>query len=257
MMESVLFFYKVSKPGQKCVSNAVLVGDNLKATKDMDQKLRETPHEDESYLETLRNNYGTGCSSILDIARISSGFNPFETEVSVFNKYIKALTSSPFFAMNKFETANHHRGESNWDSAINSIVDLYDGVKDNDKAGIKNSLVNLAKSASTKLDIRNSETLFLQSVIQVNEGNVTAFLYSSSIDLEETTKKGFESKQLDVSIKKLELTFNEQLWHQYAHLINQKTVKLITDWADDNSIDETEQLMKTKVCLKYAPEKSE
>jgi len=229
-----------------CVSNVAVVGNDVEQALLLDTRLRAN---DEYYLDTLRNNYGTGCSTILDIARISAKFNPFESSTVVFNKYIQAILASPFFSLKKYETTDHHRGDSNWNSAIDSIVGLYDGIQDGDRTKIKDSLVNLARSASTKKDIRNSHTMFLQSVLKLDQGTVTAYLYSSSIELEETTKKGFDSKQLDVSIKRLELSFNEQLWYQYAHLVNKKTVKLITDWITDNSVPETEELKMVKLCI--------
>lgn len=218
-----------------CVSNAVVVGDGLDAALSADNDIRD---HGKRYLEALRTNFATGCTSILDIARISSKFDPFESQFSAFDRYIKTILSSPFFTVVKFEDTLHHRKEQNWDSAVNAIVDLYDGVQDRDKYRIKGSLANLVRSVATRENIKNAQTLFMQTVLNVTPDHVEAYLYSSHIELEHSISKALDAKQIDISIKRLDLRFNKDLWYEHAPLVSKKQLSLISDWIGQNSLPE-------------------
>lgn len=238
-----------------CVSNAVVIGTGIESAIEYDNKLRQLLHNEplnksggeDYYLDILRRNYASGCSSILDIARISSRFNPFESQLQSFDAYTKAILSSPFFTLNKFEETIHHREESNWDSAVNAIVELYDGAKDYDKNKIKSSLSNLVKSAASRKNIKNRQTLFFQTVLNITDEKVDAFLYSTCVELEHSLAKSIDAKQIDIAIKRIELTFNNQLWEHHAHMVNKKQITLISDWISQNSLVPAED--SPKICI--------
>lgn len=216
----------------KSVSNSCVVGNNLDHVIKKDVLIKEG-NDDE-----LRTNYASGCTSILNLSKTASGFNPFENDVSTFNAYMKKVISSPFFSLDKYETVAHHRNETEWNSLIEAVCDLYEGIETHQINEIKHALIKLAKSAASRKDVRNTQTLFIQSVIKVNTNATTVYIYSSTIALMESSMKGIDSKQVDIEIKQVELTFNERLWYQYAHVINKNIIKLVTDWIQENTIQE-------------------
>lgn len=151
----------------ECHANSVAVGSLLSKYKKIDQEYLESKS-----LKCMKKNHASGCSSLLNIARVKSKFNPFvnckNTEED-FKNFVEQLSSCPFFSLVMSEEINVEKKDCNWDGLVNSIVDLYDGVRELDKSQIKNSIVNLVKSASSKLNTVNSQKLFFHNTIRVDK----------------------------------------------------------------------------------------
>ena len=126
----------IAKP---VVSGAAVTGSskdealaNDKAVKDLlpsgDQPITIDRYND--LLKTFQNSPGTGCTTVMDMARIAAGFNPLSPDLEgnqqAFDDYVKRIMAAPFFFLNDSSRTDYHRGEQNWNTAVDSIVDLYD-----------------------------------------------------------------------------------------------------------------------------------
>ncbi|MEC4816465.1 MAG: hypothetical protein SAK29_24835 [Scytonema sp. PMC 1069.18] len=195
-------------------------------------------------LETFKSNPATGCTTVMDMARIAAGFNPLskpedpkeerQKQEKAFEDYVVRIMKAPFFFLNESSRDDYHRGERDWGNAIKTIVDLYEGIESQSKDSIRKSLEEMAKAATSRKDTRQTKNLFAQSTIDLAK-EVQVFIYSSSISLEESESKGSTSKQTDITIIKARLTFQKETWPAYAEMVMNRHVKLISDWLDDNT----------------------
>lgn len=193
-------------------------------------------------LSEFQNNPLTGCTSVLDMARVASGYDPngsaTDTQnIAKFNDYLRRVLTAPFFHLTMNEHSEYHREESNWTAAINEISNLFDGVQGEDKSKIVSSITNLANAVASHKDTRQTSNLFTVSAINAPNNNsiIEVYLYSSKIEMIESEYKGSDCKQTDIDIRKINLRFNKEMWKSYARKVLERHVKLVDDWLDDNS----------------------
>ena len=231
------------------VSGSTVVGSGTQDALDKDKAFSallpppgaDEPLTMEKYNELLKiftDNPATGCTTVMDMARIAAGFNPLSPELEsnqkAFDDYVTRIMRAPFFFLNTSSRTDYQRGEKNWDVVINSIVDLYEGIESQSKQEIKKSLISMARAATSRTNTRQTKNLFAQSTIDLEE-EIQVYIYSSTISLEESERKGSTSKQTDIAIIKARLTFYKNLWPSYAQTVMNRHVKLVNDWLDENT----------------------
>ncbi len=245
--EPVFFTSGLSGISPPVVSGAAVVGSGTQDALDLDQSFRGmlppsgTPLSPERYNELLRifmSNPATGCTTVMDMARIAAGFNPLSPELKdnqkAFDDYVGRIMSAPFFFLNDSSRTDYHRGEKNWNVAVNAIVNLYEGIETQSKEQIRKSLINMTEAATSRKNTRQTKSLFAQSTVNL-EKEIQVYIYSSTISMEESKSKGGTSKQTDITIIKARLTFYKNLWPSYAQMVMNRHVKLVSDWLDANT----------------------
>lgn len=219
---------------RECYSNTAIIG-KIENILRKDEEIKKSPYPDPAF----KINYASGCTTILSIAQKSVNYNPFYNSETEFNKYLDVIIKCPFFTLNSFQEVCLDRKEKNWKSMLDDIVGLYDGVMEIDKQKIKNSIVNLIKSACSQKHNKSSQKLFFQSVIEVaeeesatavDEYRVQVYFYYTVIELSESHSKTIESLQTNVLVKKIVLEFNKDLWFENCHLIGKENASYVTDW---------------------------
>lgn len=251
-------------------SNAVLLANNYDIIELNDKKLKDYKNnikndcekneceknecENEEYKNNLKTNYATGCSTILDIARMKSNYNPFKSTNIEYDRYIEILLKSPFLHHKKSEEINYKKSEKNWNSTVDDILNLFDGVEDYEKKKIRNSLVNIIKSVSLVKNENTVQKLFFENIIKIQNDKkvndeIQLFLYSSEVEITNSSQKSIDCLQLIFQIKKIELRFNSDLWFNFSDIVSKRSVKLITDWLKENTISEDELPTNLKLCI--------
>lgn len=246
-------------------SGAVAVGAQLTQSLALDSAVGSalpaagtvlTPDQYAKLLATFTNSPATGCTTVMDMARIAASYNPLApndtadekaTNRAAYNDYVARVMRAPFFTLNNSDSSTYHRQESNWDTAVDAIVALYDGVEAEDKDKIKTSLANLAKAAGSNSNTSNTDNLFVQSTLNL-DAEIIVYIYSSVISMMESKSKGSDSKQTDIVIQRTQLTFYKNLWPSYAQMVMNHHVKLVADWLNDNSAPVGPKAMK--LCIK-------
>lgn len=201
-----------------------------------------TDEEFKNALKEFQNNPLTGCTTVLDMARVASGYDPNgnanDTQnIAKFNDYLRRVLAAPFFHLTMNEHSEYHREESNWSTAIQEISKLFVGLQGNDKEKIVSSITNLANAVASHENTRQTTNLFTISAINAPDDNsiIEVYLYSSKIEMIENKSKGSDCKQTDIDIRKINLLFNKELWKPYARKVLERHVKLVDDWLDDNT----------------------
>ena len=236
-------FHGISKP---VVSGAKIIGNNKDNSMDRNDAVKNampgdtemTQEEYNNLLDKFKGAPMTGCTTVMDMARVTSGFNPQiplkEGNYTSYLDYVKRIASAPFFHLEYSNTIEYHRESKDWNDAIDEIVGLYDGIKAEDENKIKESLVNLAKAATSRSDTKQKENLFVQNSLEASM-QYRVHIYYSNVELVEHKSKGSTSKQTDFTIARTRLRFYDELWEHYAERVMKKHVKLMDDWLDDNT----------------------
>jgi hypothetical protein len=223
------------------VSNAQLTGGEaaavLAGSTELKQMISEKDYE--KGLRRFKEQPMDGCTSVMNIARLAAGFNPLDPDVKGnverFKDYAGRILSAPFFNLGYSDSKHVTRKSKDWNDLINSIVGLFEGVKDEDRNKIKDGLEDLAKAATSSSKTKQKMNLFLQNVLQADGGTYRAFLYYSSVELEEDKSKGSTSRQTDFTLARAQLVFRSGDWPFFAERVWKKQVCVVDDWLDGNT----------------------
>lgn len=244
------------------VSGAILVGGGKDDALEKDSlvKMPEgglshlTDKEYKKLLKTFKNSPFTGCTTVLDMARKSSGYDPLSlsddgVNDEKFKDYIKRVLDAPFFHIRGSDSSKYKGESKDWNEVIDFVSDLYDGVTAGEKEAITKSIKSLAKVAASKVDTKQHQSLFVQSTLKADKF-VQVYIYSSHVTMETHNEKGGDSTKTDITIKKVSLDFYIDLWPSYAESVMNKHVKTVKDWLDDNTTKEETSKKVNLTCLK-------
>ncbi|MFK0731967.1 MAG: hypothetical protein ACFKPT_04335 [Gloeotrichia echinulata GP01] len=153
------------------VSGAAVTGSGVKDATGKDEAFSKLlppagqPIDLSTYSELLqifKSNPATGCTTVMDMARIAAGFNPLskpedpteerQKQEKAFDDYVDRIMKAPFFSLNESSRDDIHRGDSDWNTVIDSVVGLYEGIEDVSKKSIKDSITAMAKAATSRKD---------------------------------------------------------------------------------------------------------
>lgn len=232
-------------------STAVVLGSSDTAA--IDKAMKEAIETDrEKAIEQFKKYPLLGCTTVLDMARVASGYDPNgdmndQNTKDKYNDYVKRIQTCPFFHLNMNEKQTLNRSESSWGEAIDQISNLFSGVTSKDKEKIVQAVKNLANAVSSKSNTRQGTSLYSVSAINSDEHTIDVYIYFSDISMIASSKKGSDSKQTEITITKTNLSFDTEMWVFYAEKVYDKHYKSIEDWLDDN-ITEPGNL-KTNLCV--------
>lgn len=218
----------------------------------IDKKMKDLIDDNtEKAIEQFKKYPILGCTTVLDMARVASGYDPNgdmnDANKEKYQNYVNRVLKCPFFHLVMNEHQNFHRQESSWSDAIDQISNLFSGVTDKDKAKISQSIKNLANAVSSNSNTKQGTSLFSVSALNSDEHTVEAYIYSSNISMIESKSKGSDSKQTDIDIYKTNLSFDTEMWQYYAKKVFEKHFKLIEDWLNDNTTESGDE--ETNLCI--------
>jgi hypothetical protein len=218
------------------VATARMVGP-LRSQAIQTSKLLQAAPTDEEKLRIFITAIADGISTILNIARKRSGYDPTNTKDPdlklKFDRYISDVQSAPFFTLTLAQTTEVHRSSTDWNELLDAIADTFEGIAAEDKKNVVKGLASLAKTAASSESFRQTEDLFVQSVMKAQTGDWSIYLYRSRVELQADKSKGVSSRQTDFSIQKLKLRFLDSQWPTWAERIFRKfVVDPAAEWED-------------------------
>ena len=240
------------------VSGAIVIGSGKEEALKKDSLVKSPPGDlsDHDYQELLKafvDAPATGCTTVLDMARQSSGYDPLEAlsndNAKKFKDYTNRVLDAPFFHIRGSDSSKYINKTKNWNDVIDFVTGLYEGVSSEDKARITKNIKSLAEVAASAVDTEQQQSLFVQSTLQVDQV-LQVYIYSSHITMEEHSHKGAHSTQTVVTIKRVILDFYVDLWPSYAERVMNKHVKKLNVWLDDNTTKKDTSKKVNLTCLK-------
>jgi len=245
------------------VSNATLIGSDRDRVLNASKELKNLLNKPEG-VNHFRSNPMDGCTSVMNMARVASGFNPAlmaepgagEAEqlrnVRTYNDYISRLMSAPFFNFEFNDKKNLVEAKSDWNALVDSISDLFEGVMAEDKASIRKGLVALIKAATSRVRTEQRQYLFTQSVLRAGTSgsslDYNVNIYSSEVVMIADEGKGGTSTQASYQVLRTKLTFRSDEWPNWADRVWAKQVTTVDDWLDGNSTP-ADPAYNKKLCI--------
>jgi len=218
-----------------------------------------TPTQYDAMLQAFKNSPATGCTTVMDMARINAGFNPVQSlqegNYNAFINYVNTLIQSPFFEAYPPSNEQYQKRNEDWNSVVNGIANYYQGITEADRNRIRMSLYRLIEAAKSRHDNWQSQTLFVQKTVQVNNDNIIVFIYQSNVTLIEHGGKN-TSTETFFNVTKIILRFYVEHWEKYAKYVMNKHIKLVRDWLDENSTQAAAQfstVINVESCLNVIP----
>ena len=250
----------VGIPVKPVIQKTVLIGSERDTVLRNSQELKAVLNAP-SGLEQLRRNPMDGCTSVMNMARVASGFNPAKAPEpgksaefnarnrAAYSSYLGRLTDAPFFAIALDDTQPISRTTSDWNGLIAQMVGLFEGIDQNDLNSIRTSLVQLANISASHQGQPQSEDLFAQSVLSANPAqNYTLHMYYSNVSMLSSSNKGATSTQTNFNVRRTKLTFRTADWPRLAEQVWAKQVTTVVDWLAGN--DTSCGNVQPHLCLK-------
>lgn len=223
------------------VSSAALVGPDRDNALAKARQLKTAIEGGGDPVAVFKTDLGDACATILNMARMSAGFNPLATDdpkaSQKFNAYLDKVQKAPFFMLQYSRRVKVSNTSKNWDDLINAIGDTFEGVAAEDKKAVVKSLTSLAKVAASKEETKQSEDLFVQSVLQAG-AEYDIFLYNSRVVLESHKEKGSTSKQSTFELTTVKLRLLKSMWPLTAEKVYKAGhAQAVDDWLEENTTE--------------------
>jgi len=222
-------------PSGPVVASALLAGPGKAAALIKAKELRTSPTPE----EVFKTDFVDGITTILNMARIKARYNPLDVRdkecAARYKDYLTRVQGAPFFGLQYARSVKVENKSKNWNDLIDAIGDTFGGLAAEDKQAVVKSLTSLAKVAASTEDTKNTEDLFVQSVLRAGE-EYEIFLYSSHVEMESHKEKGSTSSQSLFEVTTIKLRLLKTLWPLSAEKVYRAGhVQDVDDWLADNT----------------------
>lgn len=202
-------------------------------------------YEFEQVLQEFESAPLTGCTTVLDMARIASGFNPntlqngisFEQSSYVFSHFLNRVLEAPFFTLANAQTVTLERNSNNWSDAINELVNLCYSFSNKAPLSLREQMIYLAKTAASNEVTANRTSLFTINALEANPDFINVYFFTAYISMRKINggRKTADSVQSTIKLNSTVLSFDVKHWKEYARIILKKHIKLVDEWLEENT----------------------
>ncbi|WP_426702015.1 hypothetical protein ACPPVV_03095 [Rhodanobacter sp. Col0626] len=234
---SVLLPQLANGDGANAPAAAVVSGSfGRQAARDGDDALKGAGSDVGKIAEVLVRYPITGATTVLGLARKAVGYNPqlpaTDGNADKFNAYVRKVMDAPFFHLDYSDNKALHQKTDNWDKLIGEIVELFEGVIDENRNRVTQGLKNLAHSATATSDKHQTMNVFCQQVVSVGATGVSVGIYSSEVSMVEHDGK-HSSRQADYKVNRALLSFDTNSWPIFARMVAAKQITSVMEWLTD------------------------
>jgi hypothetical protein len=181
----------------------------------------------------------TGCASLLEIARVQSGYNPLDTNqvynLNAVQNWVNQLKDgiAPNLFTVEYENSNTIGGVNNWPGYIAQAIDSYVGITDADKARLMASVQNLVQ-ISYSAPNQPETVIMVQHSIQANtDGSASIYFYytlASIIYSVGSGKNATSALGSTFNIFRVKLNLNFSVYQSMAAQIANRQLQLVKNW---------------------------
>jgi hypothetical protein len=226
-------------------SNAQVTGSKKDALLQIDQKAVAALKaangnvQDPNFQNIWTTNLAGAAVTLSELARNSAGYQPQtlnddSANSAAYQQYLRNIGSCPLFILQMSDRLTYDRETSDWNTVISAIADTFQGIAASDQNAIVKGLTSLAQAASSKMKTTQTENVFVQNAVNL-DNVVTLYLYNSQISFYEESGKGYDTKQTKYDITRCQLTFQSAMWPDYAAAVAAKQTSSVNNWLNNNS----------------------
>lgn len=227
--------------GEPIATGGALVGSDINTVLALDAQVRQNRPvfgnlaDSQPFVDSLARAPMTGCTSILDRARIAAGFNPLDLQSNnqpQLEAYVKSLQANPLFVTRLFDHVEVHRKDKDWNQVIDEIVALYPVASADQRNEIRDNLMRLINLVLQQ-GISSARWGLTQHTLENGSASIGVFVYISSVQFERRKDGKEKTRQLDFRIDRAVLSFQTDRWNEIvARETAAQHFKALTEWLD-------------------------
>lgn len=227
-------------------ANSIVGGSAVTAAYEADRKVgvaRSSGAPTSELVELFRKSPLTGCTSIMDMALTSSGWNPLDPQVAGsyagFLNYCSILSKTPFFTQPPPPPQQTiFDAGSDINAMVAQIVALIPGLSATDKERVTNTVVHMAHMVfapgGANVSRSSMATLFVQHALAVGDIEIQVNLYFCKVRMifqhSESKNSSSTTAQSRFEVDRVTTGFPLSIWAQYAEPVAQKQITLVDEW---------------------------
>lgn len=221
--------------------SAVLIGADRNAVLARDAQTAQNvptsgnPADSETFINSLVRSPVTGCTSILDQARIESGFNPLTPDLAdnptaLFQYLDRIANREPLFVVPPPTVISVRLRDDDWNQVIDDAISMYPVQASEGLQEVRSSILSVIGAAADAAKVSVRTAMVSQHTIDVGS-NVAVYICLSSVSFEKNEDGKETTSQLDFTLALLIFNFQLNLWdEESARAVASQHYKSSLDW---------------------------
>ncbi len=203
---------------------------------------------------TESQNLPTAIASIMNHVQNRADFHPVtqtpEQLAVSFPDYVEEVDRTPFFALLENEQTRKKYESTDYNVLIDQVVNLYDGVSDQDKNAIKESIADMGKAIFGQASSEQWKNLFSQTTLDMSDpSNPTLFVYYTMLYMYHENGKAEVNIQ-EYIVNQTKYAVLPDLIKAYANQLATLDKKSVDDWLEESDSPERKN---AKLCFQFKP----
>jgi len=199
-------------------------------------------------------NLPTAIASIMNHVQERADFHPAtqtpEQLAVSFPNYVEEVDRTPFFALLENEQTRKKYESTDYNVLIDQVVNLYDGVSDQDKNAIKESIADMGKAVFGRESSEQWKNMFSQSTLDFSDlNNPSLYVYYTTLYMKHEKGKA-EINIQEYSVNRTKYTILPDLIKANAKKLTKLDKKNIDEWLNGSA---SPQRPDAKLCFQVKP----
>jgi hypothetical protein len=194
-----------------------------------------------------------GLQTIVNLCRVRSQFNPldpgnFGTE-PYFLAFTQQIAQVPVITLENSSVQTISQQSHNADELINSFMQGFEGLLQDDMKKIKSGLQQLVTAALSYSKEEQKQSNFTQNLLQKGDGKVLFLLYSSKFTIVAEKKKGTIKFESHYILHQAEYSLSESAWERVREQFASLHKTSMDDWLKKVTTPPDPSTLVTVPCL--------
>ncbi len=238
---------------------AILTGVDSAKVREQAQELVQTdPGDqrwcDDAWIDRFTASPANGLASVIGLIQTRVNWNPFNNVIennNAFTDFVNLLLLNPFLSRNIIDQQTISFENKDYSSIISDIANLYVGLLPDQIQDIITNLRQMARAALSNASSRQTNTLFVQNVMQVQDSDILSFyLYFSTVEFTYHDGKHHFMKA-DATFNRIKLDFNAAIiWNRTTAVVVARLFYLdVNQWLDNNTTPVNSSVQPVNLCF--------
>ncbi|MFH7243777.1 MAG: hypothetical protein ACHWZW_13105 [Spirulina sp.] len=213
-------------------------------------KPEERPWENSDWLDKFSASPANGLASILGFIQHRVNWNPIRNSEATrnnFSAFINLLSLSPYLAHNIVDKTKVNFKNKDYPKIIDEILSLYTGLSPEQMQDVKTNLRQMVYAALSEAGSQQTNTLFVQNIMEVKTPDIIAFyVYSSKVSfIYHGGKHHF--METHAIIDRIKLIFDaSKVWNRTtAAIVSGILYNDVNQWLENNNAPDKQSIQPT------------
>ncbi|WP_286315799.1 hypothetical protein [Romboutsia ilealis] len=175
------------------------------------------------------------CTTLIDMARISSGYNPqlpyADENQKNFNTFLKNLGDCPLLTIEFSESTHYNLSSKDANELVDEVANICTGIEIKDVDQVKDSIKKIVKSAFSHSKQEQHESFFTQGTLSADD-KITYTNNLCNLSVVSNDKKGGKITSDQTDIRRVRVCFRSDLWGRYEDIVYNKHKQDVEHWVD-------------------------